>query len=239
MRLIRGRTGEAVEVTWDALDGSSRRGEGGRPARSGVGPVVVGPVVRPGDADLRRGCAGLLDEAARRLGPRVLLAVRGDRRRVHGGVSLGADRGVPAVDFFIRDVRRVRAGVEPAFLPGVPPRKPGAGSSPAARPRPPLRGAGGFIGGDLGMHVVVPGGPGRRGRGRRRCRYCVFWRSVMSGWLRPCSWSASAACSTATRRPGRRRNATRFATSCWPHCWPSCRSPGSCGTRRSTRPGWG
>ena len=67
--------------------------------------------------------AGLLEAARRRLGAAVLRALHRHGRRLHGGLSLDGDRRRAAADLSVRAVRRVRAGGEPALLPGLSPRQ--------------------------------------------------------------------------------------------------------------------
>src|SRR5262249_34048134 len=109
--------------------GGGRLGAGGRrgvlwagPGRAAAGPElsVVPGVVPPRDGDLRRGGPRLLEAAGRRLGAALLLALRGDRGRLHGGLPLVANRGLSPVDLRLRRLRGLRPGDEPAFLPRLP-----------------------------------------------------------------------------------------------------------------------
>ena len=124
MRSTSQRVGERVAVRWrDHASGVDQDGAGDGAGPAGPDLRLVARLVPPGDGDLRRRGAGVLEASARRLGAALLLALHRDGRRLHGGLSLDGDRRRAAVDLSVRGVRGVRAGGQPSFLPGLPARR--------------------------------------------------------------------------------------------------------------------
>ena len=171
------------------VDGPRRRGDPDRPGAGRVSAagdlsLVVG-LVPPGDADLRRRGAGVLEAAARRLGAALLLALHRDSRRLHGGIPLDGDRRRAAADLSVRGVRDLRAGGQPPLLPGLPPAEPDLRGLPALGPGRAVWDPVGLSRRALGDHVLVAvaGAPRRRRlASSRRSDWSAAWRWATSGW---------------------------------------------------------
>ena len=198
-------------------EGSGPPGAGGLSAAADVHLVVR--LVPPGDGDLRRRGAGLLEAAARRLGAALLLALHRDGRRLHGGVSLDGDRRRAAPDLSVRGVRGVRAGGEPAFLPGLPAAEPDLRGLSPAGPGGALRRPDGLPGRALGG-MCWSRWLGSHG-GRRAVQAALrLVRGLALGYIgaggRDLRALHRSAWRSATARRGRGPSGTRSSGSCWP-----------------------